>query len=120
MLHQSGPIPGRRRRAGFWASTAVRARAVGVGLALLAFLAILTTAASAKLLIPMDLTQADHLKAYGAAYHALQRGEKVEWLLNYRGGSFLLEDTAEGQRDCIVMGVTSEATGGGRGQRHLR
>ena len=112
MLHPSGPIPGRCRRAGSRASTAVRARAVGVGLALLAFLAILTTAVSAKLLIPMDLTQADHLKAYGAAYHALQRGEKVEWLLNYRGGSFLLEDTPEAQRDCIVMGVTSEAAGG--------
>ncbi len=112
MLHQAGPIPGRCRQAGSRASTAAPTHAVGSGFWLLVFLVILTTTASAKLLVPMDLTQADHLKAYGVAYHALQRGEDVEWLLNYRGGSFLLEDTPEGQRDCIVLGVTSEAAGG--------
>ena len=42
-----------------------------------------------KLLIPMDLAQTDHLKAYGVAYWALQNGLTVEWLLNYRGGAFL-------------------------------
>ncbi len=112
MWHQSAPIPERWRPARSRASMATRARAVRSGFALLAFLVILPGTASAKLLVPMDLTQADHLKAYGVAYHALQRGEDVEWLLNYRGGSFLLEDTAEGQRDCLVLGVTSEAAGG--------
>lgn len=46
------------------------------------------------LLIPMDQTQRDHLKAYGVAYWALERGAPVEWLLNYRGGAFLLDEIA--------------------------
>ena len=46
----------------------------------------------AGMLVPMDDTQANHLKAYGLAYHALQRGITVLWLLNYRGGSFFLEN----------------------------
>jgi hypothetical protein len=40
-----------------------------------------------KILIPMDLKQTDHLKAYGVAYWTLERGINIEWLLNYRGGS---------------------------------
>jgi hypothetical protein len=48
---------------------------------------------SARLLVPMDDTQQDHLKAYGLTYNALQLGLRGEWLLNYRGGSFLLPDT---------------------------
>lgn len=44
-----------------------------------------------KVLISMDLSQTDHLKAYGVAFWALQKGLPVEWLLNYRGGSFLID-----------------------------
>ena len=44
-----------------------------------------------KMLIPMDFEQTDHLKAYGVAYHALEQNIHVEWLLNYRSGSFLFE-----------------------------
>jgi len=44
-----------------------------------------------KILVPMDLTQIDHLKAYGVAFHALEMGVNVEWLLNYQGGSFLMD-----------------------------
>ena len=47
-----------------------------------------------KILIPMDLSQTDNLKAYGIAYWLLERGGEVEWLFNYRGGSFLV-DTQE-------------------------
>jgi len=43
---------------------------------------------AAWLLVPMDETQKNHLKAYGIAYYALGRGVEVKWLLNYRGGSF--------------------------------
>lgn len=68
--------------------------------------------ADAKVLIPMDLTQLDHLKAYGVAYHALERGERVEWLLNYRGGSFFLESGPATERDCLLSGVTFESAGG--------
>jgi len=58
-----------------------------------------------KLLIPMDLSQTNHLRAYGIAFHALERGEKVEWLLNYQGGSFLLEDSKKNAEECLLAGV---------------
>jgi hypothetical protein len=48
-------------------------------------------AESQKILIPMDLAQSDHLKAYGLAFAAIEQGFDVEWLLNYRGGSFLTD-----------------------------
>ncbi|KMQ52501.1 hypothetical protein CHISP_0768 [Chitinispirillum alkaliphilum] len=51
--------------------------------------ALLLSSADAKLLIPMDDTQTDHLKAYGVVYEMLDAGERVYWLLNYRGGAFL-------------------------------
>ena len=60
-------------------------------------------------LIPMDLTQADHLKAYGVAFWALERGVPVEWLLNYRGGSFLLEGHPLIVREAQIRGVSMEA-----------
>ncbi|GAB4324546.1 MAG: hypothetical protein Kow0074_17610 [Candidatus Zixiibacteriota bacterium] len=63
-------------------------------------------AMASKLLIPMDLKQANHLKAYGVTFHALTRGIKVEWLLNYRAGSFLLENYPEIADTCDVRGVT--------------
>jgi len=46
--------------------------------------------ALARILIPMDDKQTDHLRAYGLTYWALERGLHGEWLLNYRGGAFLL------------------------------
>ncbi len=58
------------------------------------------------ILIPMDDTeQRQHLKAYGITYWALQQGQKVQWLLNYRGGSFLLADSPETQKECRIRGV---------------
>ena len=60
-------------------------------------------------LIPMDAErQANHLKAYGIAFSALQRGTKGEWLLNYRGGSFLFPDDPWIRKECLVRGVTGE------------
>ena len=61
-----------------------------------------------KLLIPMDLVQNDHLKAYGAAYAALESGMSVEWLLNYRSGSFLMDNNPELVRICRIRGVRVE------------
>jgi hypothetical protein len=63
---------------------------------------------SQKLLIPMDLVQKDHLKAYGIAYYVLTRDVNVEWLLNYRGGSFLVDDYPFISQECRVRGVTYE------------
>ncbi len=65
-----------------------------------------------KILIPMDLTQTDHLKAYGVAYWTLERGINVEWLLNYRGGSFMMDYYPEIERQLRLRGVSFEKIGG--------
>src|SRR5204862_6237737 len=62
----------------------------------------------ASLLIPMDDAQGDHLKAYGVTYRVVQAGIKGEWLLNYRGGSFLLPDGPAIRRDAALAGVSVE------------
>lgn len=56
----------------------------------------------------MDDSQEDHLKCYGVTYRALQRGGRAEWLLNYRGGSFLIPADAATERDAALAGVTVE------------
>ncbi|HEX7118948.1 MAG TPA: hypothetical protein VF212_09180 [Longimicrobiales bacterium] len=61
------------------------------------------------LLVPMDAAaQTDHLKAYGLTYWTLKQGLTAEWLLNYRGGSFLLPDRAPIRREAALRGVTFE------------
>jgi len=61
------------------------------------------------LLIPMDeASQDNHLKAYGITYYSLLQGNKVQWLLNYRGGSFLLEDHEAYRNECTIRGVSYE------------
>lgn len=62
-------------------------------------------AASGYILIPMDLEQHNHLRAYGVAFHCLEAGENVNWLLNYRGGSFLMEETQRAVLDARLLGV---------------
>ena len=64
--------------------------------------------AAASLLIPMDASQGDHLKAYGVTYRVVQAGIRAEWLLNYRGGSFLLPDGPAIRRDASLAGVSFE------------
>ncbi|WP_283639548.1 asparagine synthetase B [Mesonia mobilis] len=60
-------------------------------------------------LIPMDAeSQTDHLKAYGITYWVLNKQQKVKWLLNYRGGSFLMPDTEELKKECKIRGVSFE------------
>lgn len=66
-------------------------------------------AKASYILIPMDVeTQKEHLKAYGITYWSLDQGQKVKWLLNYRGGSFLLPDTEDARRECTIRGVSYE------------
>ncbi|MFQ5797939.1 MAG: asparagine synthetase B [Bacteroidota bacterium] len=72
----------------------------------------LCAVAQEKLLIPMDLQQTDHLKAYGIAYHALTKSIEVDWLLNYRGGSFLMNYHGFLATECLVRGVRFEALSG--------
>lgn len=61
-----------------------------------------------KLLIPMDLAQTDHLKAYGLTYWALTKNVNTEWLLNYRGGSFLCDPEPFLIAECRIRGVGFE------------
>ena len=63
---------------------------------------------SQKLLIPMDQLQTDHLKAYGVAFWSLKRGENVDWLLNYRGGSFMVNYNSILERELKIRGVYYE------------
>ncbi|MBO9587023.1 MAG: asparagine synthetase B [Flavobacterium sp.] len=61
------------------------------------------------ILLPMDeTTQQNHLKAYGITYWCLSRDYKASWLLNYRGGSFLLPDADEIRKECKIRGVSFE------------
>ena len=66
------------------------------------------TAHAGWLLLPMDEAQTDHLRAYGVCWAALHAGAKAEWLLNYRGGSFLLEDYEGLSALCGSRGVAAE------------
>lgn len=59
-----------------------------------------------KLIIPMDAIQKNHLKAYGIAYWVLEQQEEVEWLLNYKGGSFLMNDYENIEKECLLRGVS--------------
>lgn len=80
-------------------------------------LLVMVTSLGAKasmILLPMDDTsQVNHLKAYGITYWTLDKSYKVSWLLNYRGGSFLLPDTEEIRRECQIRGVSFEVLSDG-------
>jgi hypothetical protein len=60
----------------------------------------------------MDVRQSDHLRAYGLAYWCLQQGQRVDWLLNYRGGSFLLPGDPANEREANIRGVSIESVSG--------
>src|SRR4051812_40046218 len=67
------------------------------------------TVKASFILLPMDeTTQQNHLKAYGITYWCLSKDYKASWLLNYRGGSFLLPDVAEIRKECQIRGVSFE------------
>lgn len=61
-----------------------------------------------SILIPMDEAQQNHLKAYGITYFMLQKGIETDWLLNYRGGSFLAPYSQLIQNECIIRGISFE------------
>ncbi|NNT71763.1 asparagine synthetase B [Flavobacterium sp. IMCC34852] len=72
------------------------------------------------LLLPMDeVAQKNHLKAYGITYWALDKQYKASWLLNYRGGSFLLPDVPEIRKECQIRGVSFEVVTDGEMQSIL-
>ncbi|WP_069660750.1 asparagine synthetase B [Arcticibacter eurypsychrophilus] len=61
---------------------------------------------AASLLIPMDEDQKDHLKAYGLTYWTIKNGLEASWLLNYKGGSFLIPYSEPAEKECKIRGVT--------------
>jgi hypothetical protein len=64
---------------------------------------------ASSILIPMDAdSQKNHLKAYGITYWVLAKQQKVQWLLNYRGGSFLMPDGESIRKECQIRGVSFE------------
>ncbi len=76
------------------------------------FVLLLTLGASqaraAYLLIPMDGAQKEHLKAYGIAYWVISNGVEVDWMLNYRGGSFAFPYLKPLESECLIRGVSYE------------
>lgn len=65
-----------------------------------------TPAAAQNVIVPMDQTQANHLRAYGLTYWVLKQGMEAEWFLNYRGGAFLLPNDPGVTREAALRGVT--------------
>ena len=78
-------------------------------LLLILFLALSFQIHASYILIPMDAeSQKNHLKAYGITYWTLNKQENVKWLLNYRGGSFLLPYIDAIEKECLIRGVSYE------------
>ena len=69
---------------------------------------------STQILIPMDDTQSNHLKAYGLAFWSLENNVTLEWLLNYRGGSFLLPHMRAIEEELLVRNVKYEVLADGQ------
>lgn len=66
------------------------------------------TSIASRIIIPMDEQQNNHLKAYGLTYWVLRNGEEANWLLNYRGGSFMLPFKSEIENECQIRGIKFE------------
>lgn len=83
-------------------------------------LGLLTLSARADyLLVPMDASQRDHLKAYGVAYWILEYQVNVDWLLNYRGGSFMFKATSVFEQELQIRGVSYERISDGKSSEIL-
>lgn len=75
---------------------------------LFCFLIMARQASANYIFIPMDTKQSNHLKAYGIAYWVLKGETEVDWLLNYRGGSFMCKYHPKIQNELVVRGVSFE------------
>ncbi len=80
----------------------------------LLFLLLTIVCRAASILIPMDEDQKNHLKAYGITYWAIKNGLETDWLLNYRGGSFLMKYTQSMESECKIRGVSYEVIADGK------
>jgi hypothetical protein len=77
------------------------------------------TCLGTTLLVPMDGTQKNHLKAYGMAYWVLTQGMEVDWLLNYRAGSFAFRAESTFQKELLIRGISFEMISDGAYQTIL-
>lgn len=78
-------------------------------IALISLLCLLNLRALASyIVIPMDDSQKNHLKAYGLAYWALKGELEIYWLLNYRGGSFMIPNVKAVSNECVIRGIGYE------------
>lgn len=75
---------------------------------LILFFALSLNMRAASILIPMDEEQKNHLKAYGVTFWTLKNGIEAEWLLNYRGGSFLMKYAEQLEKECKIRGISYE------------
>jgi hypothetical protein len=73
---------------------------------ILLFCSLFISADASYIFIPMGENQRNHLKAYGIAYYAIERDIKVDWLLNYQGGSFMIKYHNTIENECNIRGVT--------------
>jgi hypothetical protein len=80
----------------------------------LTFFLISSSGNAQKILIPMDLSQTDHLKAYGLTYWVLTKGDPVDWLLNYRYGAFMMDYDDMIAAECRIRGVSFEVIDGAK------
>lgn len=89
-------------------------------LLMLFLLAVASPLAAGQLLVPMDRVQTNHLRAYGLAYQLLKDGGSCRWLLNYRGGSFLLPDLPSVRDQALQAGVVLQAVTDGEREAIMR
>lgn len=83
-------------------------------LLLLVFAGLLVPGRAASILIPMDASQQNHLKAYGIAYWILTQDVELYWLLNYRGGSFMSKQFKQIEEECKIRGVSYQVISDGQ------
>ena len=72
------------------------------------FIGISLKSFASYILIPMDTYQSNHLKSYGIAYWILNQNQNIKWLLNYRGGAFLVPNSEQISRECQLRRVSYE------------
>jgi len=89
-------------------NTMMRRFKPAVFLVVLLLLCVIRPAKGAYILVPMDESQKNHLKAYGIAYWVLKKDVEVSWLLNYRGGSFMFQYVKSFEEECTIRGVSCQ------------
>lgn len=84
------------------------------GFLLVLFISFFSWSKATQILVPMDDSQKNHLKAYGVAFWSLENDVVIEWLLNYRGGSFLMPHLKSLEEELIIRGVSYDILADGQ------